>query len=180
MSVTTSAVEIDESRLAAILQYLLQVNAKPATPQADKAADRMWAKLCTKLRAGIDCSTWERPTVMLFKPNPLRPGLMGYYDGTDIIYIRSNLYSGNREEVLAHEMSHYVDQMLGLLPPMPVYEDDAEGIIKLCKSEAIAWAVSDAYNTTEIWGRPSRVVGETWVDWYAHCTPYKDVLYPKG
>lgn len=180
MTVTSYNVEIDESRLATIIQMILEANATPATKQADRAADRMWDKLCNKLREGIDCSTWERPTVMLFKPNPLRPGLMGYYDGTNIIYIRKNLYAGPREEVLAHEMSHYVDQLLGLLPPMPVYSDDAEGIIKLCQSEKIAWGVSDAYNLKEVWGNRSRFVGETWVDWYEHCTPYRDVLYPKG
>jgi len=176
--VQKASAKYEDNWLASMFQSILEKESKPANKSANKAADRMWLKLCVKLREDIDCSKWTRPNVRTFAPNPLRPGLQGYYDGTNIIYIRQNLYAGSREEVLAHEMSHYVDQLLGLLPPMPIYSDDTKGIIALCMSEKTAWGVSDEYHRTQFWGNLKLVVGKRWVSWYTHCTPHRAILYP--
>lgn len=174
-STATSDSEWDQ--IAEFLQSILEMAATADLTDAQlRAKYRMWNMLCLELR-DVDCTGMNPPQIMVFQPNPLRPGLQGYYDGTNIIYIRSNLMGKEREEVMGHEMSHYVDQMLGLLPPMPVYTDDVEGIIKLCQSEAVAWGVSDAFNSK--YGYDERIVGESWTEWYTHCTPYKDVLYPR-
>lgn len=166
----------DTLPLADIIQFWLQATAEEdLSPAARRAKYRAWNMLCFELR-DVSCIGMTPPKVKTFAPNPLRPGLMGYYDGSDVIYIRNNLYGYRREEVLAHEMSHYVDQLLGLLPPMPVYGDDVEGIKGLCMSEKVAWGVSDKFHVK--YRRFHLVVGESWTEWYTHCTPYKDYLYP--
>ena len=158
---------------AAFYQMLLEARAEEL--KNPRLKYKMFDSLCFDLR-DVDCTGITPPRIFLFEPNPLRPGLAGYYNGDDIVYIRSNLYGDQREEVLAHEMSHFVDNELGLLPEMPVFFGDTDGIIGLCMSEKRAWAVSDQY-----WRRafqPRKVVGKSWTRWYRHCTPHKDVLYP--
>jgi hypothetical protein len=178
MTVTSTTIELDDSRLASIMQVFLEQTSRRPSPAQRRAVNKAWVLLCFELR-DVDCTGIIMPELRVFNPNPMRPGLMGYFKGGNLIYVRDNLYGGRREEVLAHEMSHYIDDQLGLLPPMPVYKSDTVGIIGLCKSEAIAWGVSDAYNRTNLWGNPKFIVGEDWVNWYDHCTPHKDVLYPR-
>jgi hypothetical protein len=159
--------------LASFMQMILEAQAEELKNPRIKY--RMFDALCFDLRE-VDCTGMKPPRIFLFEKNPMRPGLAGYYDGTDIVYVRADLVGDQREEVLAHEMSHYVDQLLGILPEMPVYNTDTAGIIGLCMSEKRAWSVSDEY-----WKRahqPRKVVGSTWTRWYKHCTPHKDVLYP--
>lgn len=174
---STVVADNDFDDVADFFQMLLEMTATSDLTDAQlRAKYRMWNMLCLELR-DVDCTGMNPPQIKVFQPNPLRPGLQGYYDGTNIIYIRSNLRGHEREEVMGHEMSHYVDQKLGLLPPMPVYSDDVEGIIKLCTSEAVAWAFSDAFNSK--YGYDEKIVGESWTEWYTHCTPYKDEIYPR-
>jgi hypothetical protein len=148
--------------------WFIMMTAKPLSPGQLSAKYRMYNMLCFELR-DIDCSGIPAPEVATFPRNPFRPGLAGYYDGSDTVYIREDLMGREREDVLAHEMSHYLDVMiLDLKVPGPALE--------ICKSEVRAWAVSDSYWTK--YGRYDRVVGEDWVNWYSHCTPLKDLLYP--
>jgi hypothetical protein len=138
-----------------------------------KARYRTWLLLCLELR-DVTCAGIPVPKVETFRPNPLRRGLLGYYDGSDTVFIRSNLGATRREEVLAHEMSHYIDVQLGLnVVPGPALD--------ICFSEKRAWAVSDAYWLRRgVSPKSKKIVGQRWVDWYAHCTPYKDTLYPQA
>jgi hypothetical protein len=159
--------------LAEIVQIVLERQAEELKNPRIKY--RMFDKLCFDLR-DVDCTGITPPRIFLFQKNPMRPGLAGYYDGGDIVYIRKDLYGDQREEVLAHEMSHFVDNELGLLPPMPVFSGDTDGIIGLCMSEKRAWAVSDNYWRSAF--QPKKVVGKRWTSWYAHCRPHKDILYP--
>lgn len=159
--------------LAAFMQMILEAQAEELKKPRIKY--RMFDKLCFDLR-DVDCTGIKPPRIFLFKKNPMRPGLAGYYNGDDIVYIRADLVGDQREEVLAHEMSHYVDNELGLLPEMPVFNGDTDGIIGLCMSEKRAWAVSDNYWRSAF--QPRKVVGSMWTNWYKHCTPHKDVLYP--
>lgn len=173
-------VTIDETDdlIASWVQFVLEAASRPANSKSQlRAKYRAWNLLCFELR-DQSCSGITPPNVRTFRQNPLRPGLAGYYDGTNIIYIRSDLYGKERLEVLAHEMSHFMDNELGLLPPMPVYNDDIPGIISLCTSEARAWLVSDNFQI--LYGNPRLVVGSDWTNWYTHCTPYKGILYPSG
>ena len=177
MGTLSEATVQPERNTASIFEFYIELTASSVlTPDEAKAKYTAWNLLCFELR-DVKCSGIKPPRVMTFDRNPLRPGLAGYYDGTDIIYIRNDLRGLDRLEVLAHEMSHYIDNEFGLLPEMPVYIDDVPGIIALCTSEKVAWAVSDAFNEAN--GRDIYVVGDDWVDWYAHCTPYKDILYPE-
>ena len=144
-------------------------NVKPIDAKKYRTVCEAWNMLCFDLR-DVDCTGVPVPKVMTFSTNPARPGLAGYYKGGDVIYVRNNLGKNALEEVLAHEMSHYMDVIKFNLPvPGPALE--------ICFSEKRAWAVSDNYN--RMYGKKSRIVGETWVEWYTHCTPYRDVLYPK-
>lgn len=127
-----------------------------------------WNLLCFELR-DIDCTGIKVPKVLTFDPVPSRPGLLGYYKGGDTIYVRSNLSRIQLTEVLTHEGSHYfdVEKKLTRVPGRA---------LEICWSEKRAWKVSDNYN--KAYGNPKDVVGKRWVQWYKHCTPYKDVLYP--
>lgn len=165
----------DYDFIAGVLQFVLERQAEELRNHRVKY--RVWDMLCFDLR-DVDCTGIPVPTVLLFEPNPLRPGLAGYYNGDDVVYIRSNLRGDAREEVLAHEFSHYIDSVLGLLPPLPVFNGDKEGIFGLCMSEKRAWAVSDRYNYLNF--HRSKIVGKSWTRWYSHCTPFKDRLYPEA
>lgn len=129
-----------------------------------------WNMLCFDLR-DIDCTGIPVPKVMTFRPSASRPGLSGFYDGSDTIYVRNNLRGRALEDVMVHEMSHYADMFVIPGFTVPGYARS------ICFSEKRAWAVSDAYNIR--YGYPKLVVGETWVNWYAHCRKYRDDLYPK-
>lgn len=129
-----------------------------------------WNMLCFDLR-DVDCTGIPVPNLKLFRPLPQRPNLLGYYDGSDTIYVRNNLRGRALEEVLTHEMSHYADMFV-----IPGFE--VPGYARsICFSEKRAWAVSDAYHVR--YGYPRKVVGERWVNWYSHCRKYRDDLYPK-
>jgi len=167
---TTKSIIIDDDAiLAGFIQFYLEKRAEPLSPAEMRAKYIAWDLLCFELR-DVDCTGVVLPKVQKFQPNPLRPGLAGYYNGSDTIFIRSTLTGEAREEVLAHEMSHYLDVTFGITN-VPGYAEE------ICFSEKRAWAVSDAYWTKYL--RPSKVVGESWANWYRHCTPLKDKLYPK-
>ena len=155
--------------LAWFYQMVLEAKAKPMTTNPEQRARyRSWDMLCFELR-DVDCTGLKVPKVMKFEPNPLRPGLAGYYKGGDTIYIRDNIRGMQREEVLAHEMSHYIDVKHGLAN-VPGFARE------ICFSEKRAWAVSD--NFWLKYGWDERTVGTTWTEWYTHCTPLQSELYP--
>jgi hypothetical protein len=160
----------DDEEAGRIYQIFLERYAEEETPAMLATKYRMYNMLCFELR-DIDCGDTPAPNVKTFKQNPFRPGLMGYYNGGDIIYIRQDLRGKDREEVLAHEMSHYLDVMLFDL------EVPSSNVLAICTSEKVAWAVSDAYWTK--YNYPKYVVGKTWTEWYSHCTPLVDELYPE-
>ena len=156
--------------IAAILATTAALADKPYPPKRMYDVYNAWNMVCFELR-DVDCTGMKVPKVLTFEPKPRRKGLMGYYTGGDTIWVRENLRQKSMEEVLAHEMSHYIDMKLGLLNP--VFNSD----LSRCFSEKRAWAVSDAYN--RVYGKYSRIVGSEWTRWYTHCTPYRDKLYPK-
>jgi len=137
----------------------------------ERARYRVWHDLCFEYR-DISCLGMVPPKIESFNPNPLRPGLLGFYDGSDTIYVRSNLGGWDLEEVLAHEMSHYWDSEAGITEiPGPALD--------ICFSEKRAWAVSDAFWLSKGYYEDSnKIVGAAWVNWYAHCTPHAHTLYP--
>lgn len=130
-----------------------------------------WNLLCFELR-DVDCTGIPVPNV---ERQEMAKNLAGYYDGSDTVFINEKLRGLQRLEVLAHEMSHYIDvQTMGL--KVPVYNGDIEGIKGLCFSEKRAWAVSD--NFWKQYKNNRMQVGAKWVKWYDHCRPYADLLYP--
>ena len=173
LGINTAITDEEHNIISGVIQLVLERQAEELKNHRVKY--RMWDQLCFDLR-DVDCSGIEVPKVYTFKKNPMRPGLAGYFSGGDIVYIREDLRGDAREEVLAHEFSHYVDQELGLLPPLPVFAGDEEGMFGLCYSEKRAWAVSDEYNFRNFYRE--KVVGKGWTRWYSHCTKFKDRLYP--
>ena len=156
--------------------YQLMLESRAEELKNPRLKYRMWDKLCNDFRPNASCQGIKPPRIFLFSPNPLRPGLAGYFDGGDVVYIRTTLYGDEREEVVAHEMSHYLDFELGLLPELPVFVGDREATFQLCLSEKVAWGVSDDYWRSAFNFR--NVVGKKWTSWYKHCRPFKDRLYP--
>ena len=183
--------------LAAIASVLLWTNAEKTFDTALNAADwvwvtkigrepvdvnalsviqkiryRAWMELCGEYYRNEDCSDMEVPEIAKFRPNPLRPGLAGYYDGSDTVYIRNDLRGAEREEVILHEMSHYLDVQLNLtVVPGPALD--------ICFSEKRAWRISDLfwYKQGYSW-KSSKIIGSKWTNWYRHCTPHQSTLYP--
>jgi len=138
-----------------------------------KAKYRMWNQLCMEYRTEVSCAGIKPPKIVR---EHMRQGLRGYYDGSDTIYINRTLHGSEREATIAHEMSHYLDTMLGMNPDMPVKRSDKEGILGLCMSEKRAWAVSDQF--WKRYNRRIKPIGAKWVTWYDHCRQFADVLYP--
>ena len=133
---------------------------------------RAWMDLCFEYRAEEDCTGIKVPKVKQFPRNPFRPGLAGYYDGSDTVYIRQGMKYDMREEVLAHEMSHYLDKVKG-------YTQIPGPALDVCFSEKRAWRVSDLFWIKQGYAADDkRIVGHKWVEWYGHCTPHKAELYP--
>lgn len=152
--------------------------ADPADRSTQAMRYRAWLALCFDYRPGVGCTGLDVPKINYFRPNPFRPGLAGYYDGGDTVHLRRGMKYTEREEVMLHEMSHYLDQQRGLAK-IPVYVGDEEGLFLLCKSEATAWGISDAFWIRQGYSPDSsKIVGSKWADWYTHCTPFKDRLYP--
>lgn len=141
----------------------------PLSKEQQKIRYESWIMLCLDLR-DVSCEDVPPPKVRTFLPKPTRPGLSGFYQGGEAVFVRSNLTGHELREVLAHEMSHYLDMYV--IPGFTV----PGRALPICKSEARAWSVSDNYQI--MYGDPTKVVGQTWVSWYAHCTPYWDILYP--
>lgn len=167
----------NDNPLAEFVQRILLLQSERATDKSwQKARYDAWLMLCFELREDADCSGVPVPQVYLFKPNPIRPGLMGQYRGGEIVFMRNNLKGKQRLEVMAHEMSHYLDSLNGILPELPVHVNDKDGVYRLCLSEKIAWGVSDAFNRK--YGDRKEIVGKDWLNWYGHCRPFKDRLYP--
>ena len=132
---------------------------------------RMWNDLCIMYREE-SCAGIHAPKVKTFAPGSKRAGVMGYYDGSDAVYIRRNLTPLQKEEVIAHEMSHYLDVQLGIT----VVPGEA---LPICMSEKRAWGVSDKYWLRRgVAPNSKKIIGAKWVMWYSHCTPHKSVLYP--
>lgn len=133
----------------------------------------VWGDMCYDYRK-VSCAGIAVPKIARFSKSPFRPNLQGFYDGSDTVYIRSDLRGAEREEVLAHEMSHYWDVMvLEFKVPGPARE--------ICESEKYAWAVSDAFWVSQGYSPTgSKMVGSDWTKWYKHCTPFHDELYPEG
>jgi len=133
---------------------------------------RVWLDLCLDYRGDVDCSGMSVPKIKTFRPNPFNPGLAGYYKGGDVVYVRSNLMYVEREEVMAHEMSHYLDVQLGITN-VPGYAKE------ICFSEKRAWRVSDLFWQRQGYAADSsKMVGSKWTKWYSHCTPFQSELYP--
>lgn len=103
------------------------------------------------------------------KYEKMRGGLMGYYDGTNTIFINIDL-SGDRQMATAiHETIHYIHFMNELVD-VPAYFANPGSIEKLC------WSENQAFTLTDIWleANGSRPVGPNWWKPYWHCAPYYD------
>lgn len=91
---------------------------------------------------------------------PMRYGLLGYYDGGDTVYINLTLRNQELNEVLMHEMIHYLQHVVGGLPvPGPAR--------LICAAEKEAFALTDQWLTDH--GYEDLTRGPTWWRAYDHC-----------
>lgn len=135
---------------------------------------RAWNTLCLDYTADRQCGNIKPPKI---KRVSMRRGLRGYYDGGDTVYVNRNLRGDEREATVFHEMSHYLDTKLGLNPDMPVRVSDTPNVYKLCYSEKRAWDATDAWWSDR--RRRNKAANGRWVQWYNHCRPFADKLYPE-
>ena len=146
---------------AILIGLFLSAPAHPATVlDYTKGKDKYisWINACEYAR--YSCIDVDLPKVQYKK---MRRGLLGYYDGTDTIYIRAGLSGDERREVLMHEMVHYLQKQVGgLRVPGPAKE--------ICTAE------EEAFTTVDEWlkdsGLDNLIVGPNWWRPYAHCHPY--------
>jgi hypothetical protein len=93
----------------------------------------------------------------------MRPGLLGFYDGSDTVYVNMNLNGIDLKEVLVHEMVHYLQVQVG-------------GLKVPGRPEPICRAEEEAFTLVDKWlikiGYKNMVVGPDWWRPYVHCWPY--------
>jgi hypothetical protein len=136
---------------------------------------KAWNRLCLEYAQATErsCIGVPVPSVVYEK---MRRGLQGHYNGEDTVYVNRSLRGRAQEATLVHEMSHYLDTMLGLNPPLPVFTSNKPAVYKLCYSEKRAWDATDMY-LRDVWSGRKAADGK-WVQWYNHCRQFADRLYP--
>ncbi len=154
-------------QMLAILSLLLGVFSGDTSPTyvRDKDTYEVWTEAC--FRTQYTCGLTELPKIMRVE---LEPGLLGYYDGTDKIYVLKGLRGLRYKEVVMHEMIHYIQKQVGKAEiPGP-----AESI---CRLEAEAFTVVDKWllDSGEQW----LMVGPDWWKPYVHCWPWYDPDWAK-
>lgn len=99
---------------------------------------RAWLDMCQLLideEVGYACNRLMMPLVVY---EEMEPGLLGWYDGGDTIYINADLRSTQLFEVLMHEGVHYVHVQHGIIiVPGPA--------IQVCWSENEAWTLTGIF-----------------------------------
>ncbi len=95
----------------------------------------------------------------------MRYGLLGYYDGGDTVYVNRTLKGQRLNEVLMHEMIHYLQvQAGGLIVPGPAKE--------ICEAENEAFTQVDKWLVDH--GYADLVAGPLWWRPYGHCYQWFD------
>jgi hypothetical protein len=90
----------------------------------------------------------------------MRYGLLGYYQGDDTVYINRRLRGQELNEVLMHEMIHYLQAKVGGLPvPGPAN--------LICQAEEEAFTLVDQWLLDHGYG--DLRVGPEWWKPYDHC-----------
>jgi len=114
---------------------------------------RAWLDMCQLLideHVGYECRRLMPPLVHY---QSMRDGLHGFYDGSDTIYINSELEDDSLFDVLMHEGIHYVHVQHGIIPlPGP--------------AKAICWSENEAWLLT---GRYWKKDHSKWWRAYPHC-----------
>jgi len=119
-----------------------------------------WINACRYTK--YTCAALKTPRVVY---KQLRPGLLGYYDGGDTIYIKLGVRGWLRKEILMHESVHYIQKHIGgLVVPGPPYG--------ICKAEAEAFGAVDKWLIDN--GKNNMVVGPDWWKPYTHCWKWYD------
>ncbi len=136
---------------------------------------RAWNALCMDYRPE-SCEGIAVPKVEI---KGMPGNLRGYYEGGNTVFVNRKLRGDEREATMFHEMSHYLDTKLGLNPKMPVLRIETEKVYLLCVSEKRAWdATLEWSKDRKVRGRSAERRGAWWVNWYNHCRPFADRLYP--
>lgn len=100
----------------------------------------------------------------------MQPGLLGYYDGGDTVYIKRGMRGIRRKAVLMHESVHYLQTQVGGLR-VPGYAKE------ICRAEEEAFAAVDNWLIDT--KRDSYKVGSKWWVPYKHCRQWYDPKWPK-
>ncbi len=98
----------------------------------------------------------------------MRYSLLGYYDGGGTVYVNRRLRGQELNEVLMHEMVHYLQKQVGGLR-VPGYAEP------ICHAENEAFAVVDLWLKDH--GYEDLMRGPRWWVPYRHCYPWYNPDY---
>ena len=161
--------------IVTLLFCLSPTHAEEATPRLIKITVKAYSELVygrelDRFSAFInackyteyDCSTTKLPTVVY---GPLNKGLLGKYNGKDIIYVIEGLYGFNRQAVLMHETIHYFQVKLN-------------GLALPGRAHDVCYAEEEAFTLTDKWlrsvGQYQLLRGPLWWKNYSYCRQWFD------
>ena len=137
--------------------------ADATTYRENKMRFDTWLEVCEFTQ--YSCQGVKVPKVVFEK---MRRGLLGYYDGSDTVFVNSEVSWEQKRATLYHEMTHFLQAEVGGL----VVPGRAEPI---CQAEAEAFAEGDA--RWERMGQPEKKRGPNWWRPYTHCHKWFDPNY---
>jgi hypothetical protein len=118
---------------------------------------RAWIEMCDVVSENTEysCGGVTPPKVVY---ENMRPGLYGYYDGSDTVYVNSALGDHDTLATIIHEMIHYLHVQNKQIPiPGP--------------AKLICWSENEAWTLEGLW---SGTDNSYWWVAYPHCWRYYD------
>lgn len=143
---------IQELIVMAILAYFLYAMIGIADAGQSERDQEAWVVACTY--SGYDCTSLTRPETK----RSIGPLLGAYtFGGPAVVKINRSIRSGSNHyrTVLAHEYTHYLQDMAGVFDTLTI-----------CELESEAWDVANAY--ARLLSSP-RLVDTKWYELYDDC-----------
>lgn len=141
---------------------LWSMTAFASLPHSSIGVQEQWEFVCGVRH--VDCTGIPLPIVV---PADLQPfGYYGYFRpdwDARFVYVDASLDSITADIVTTHEMSHYLDYNIGLLP----FNGYAYDLTQICRSEEVAFNIANDRVAYE--GYDQAYARYDWIEAYPHC-----------